>query len=177
MSYWSFSDVFEEGGVIKTPFYGGFGLVAENEIPKPAFNALAMLHHLGDTRLHSDADSALITRRKDGTLVLALWNYAPPEGTGAGYTPPGPLGPTKAFALNLKGVRADAQATIWRLDRDHGNAVRAFDAMGRPASPSREQYEKLRAAGKLGAPEVIALKDGKLALSVPTFGLAVVEVR
>src|SRR5580698_2270656 len=33
MSYWSFSDVFEEQGVIKTPFYGGFGLVAEDNIP------------------------------------------------------------------------------------------------------------------------------------------------
>ncbi|MGB2606650.1 MAG: glycosyl hydrolase family 39, partial [Candidatus Sulfotelmatobacter sp.] len=29
MSYWSFSDVFEEQGVVKTPFYGGYGLIAE----------------------------------------------------------------------------------------------------------------------------------------------------
>jgi hypothetical protein len=28
----------------------------------------------------SASDSALLTRRKDGTLVLALWNYAPPAG-------------------------------------------------------------------------------------------------
>src|SRR6266481_1075483 len=39
MSYWSFSDVFEEQGVVKTPFYGGYGLVAVDGIPKPAFNA------------------------------------------------------------------------------------------------------------------------------------------
>src|SRR5581483_556512 len=26
MSYWTFSDVFEEQGVVKTPFYGGYGL-------------------------------------------------------------------------------------------------------------------------------------------------------
>jgi beta-xylosidase len=25
MSYWTFSDVFEEQGVVKEPFYGGFG--------------------------------------------------------------------------------------------------------------------------------------------------------
>ena len=48
MSYWTFSDVFEEGGVVKTPFYGGFGIVAEHDIPKPAFNAFALLHRLGD---------------------------------------------------------------------------------------------------------------------------------
>ncbi len=40
LAYWTFSDVFEEQGVVKTPFYGGFGLLAEDSIPKPAFNAL-----------------------------------------------------------------------------------------------------------------------------------------
>ncbi len=50
-SYWTFSDVFEELGVVKTPFYGGFGVVAEDHIPKPALNAFALLHKLGDTRL------------------------------------------------------------------------------------------------------------------------------
>ena len=44
MSYWTFSDVFEEQGVVKTPFYGGYGLIAEDGIPKPAFNAFRLLH-------------------------------------------------------------------------------------------------------------------------------------
>ena len=79
MSYWTFSDVFEEQGVVKTPFYGGFGLIAADDIPKPAFAAFQLLHQLGDQRIAIDSDSALLTRRKDGTLVLAVWNYAPPN--------------------------------------------------------------------------------------------------
>ena len=51
MAYWSFSDVFEEQGVVRTPFYGGFGIVAADNIPKPALNAFAMLHQLGDRAL------------------------------------------------------------------------------------------------------------------------------
>ena len=51
MSYWTFSDVFEEQGVVKTPFYGGFGLLAEDGIPKPAFNAFKLLHRLGEQRI------------------------------------------------------------------------------------------------------------------------------
>src|SRR5271168_5034084 len=78
MSYWTFSDVFEEQGVVKKLFYGGFGLIAADDIPKPAFAAFQLLHHLGDRRIAVDSDSALLTRRKDGTLVLAVWNYAPP---------------------------------------------------------------------------------------------------
>ena len=50
MSYWTFSDVFEEQGVVKTPFYGGYGLIAAGGIPKPAFNALKLLHKLGEQR-------------------------------------------------------------------------------------------------------------------------------
>ena len=176
MSYWSFSDVFEEGGVVKTPFYGGFGLVAEHDIPKPAFNAFALLHKLGDTRLATDSDSVLVTKRKDGTLVLALWNYAPPDGTGEKYTAPGAPGASKTFSLNLKGLPAKARATVWRVDSDHGNVVKAFDAMGRPAFPSRQQIEQLRAAGKLPKAEVASVGNGRLSLSVPAHGLAVVEV-
>ena len=47
MSYWTFSDVFEEQGVVKKPFYGGYGLIAEDDLPKPAFNAFKLLHQLG----------------------------------------------------------------------------------------------------------------------------------
>jgi xylan 1,4-beta-xylosidase len=177
MSYWSFSDVFEEGGVVKTPFYGGFGLVAEDDIPKPAYNAFALLHRLGTTRIAATSDSALVTRRTDGTLVLALWNYAPPDSTGPAYRSPPPDGVPKVFSLNLGGVPAGAHATVWRLDRDHGNAIAAYDAMGRPAFPSREQVAQLRTAATLTEPDTVGVTGGNLEVSVPTHGLALVEIR
>ncbi len=46
MSYWTFSDVFEEQGVVKEPFYGGFGIIAAGGIPKPSYYAFDILHHL-----------------------------------------------------------------------------------------------------------------------------------
>lgn len=71
MSYWTFSDVFEEQGVVKQPFYGGYGLIAEDNIPKPAFNAFSLLHRLGDQRLAVSSDNILVTKRADGSLVIA----------------------------------------------------------------------------------------------------------
>ena len=56
MSYWTFSDVFEEQGVVKQPFYGGFGLIAEDGLPKPSFNAFKLLHQLGDQRIAVDSN-------------------------------------------------------------------------------------------------------------------------
>jgi xylan 1,4-beta-xylosidase len=177
MSYWSFSDVFEEGGVVRTPFYGGFGLVAEDDIPKPAFNAFALLHRLGETRLPLDSDSALITRRKDGTLVVALWNYAPPDGTGEHYTPPARPDAARDFLLELPAKRAGARATLWRLDADHGNVVRTYDAMGRPPFPSRAQIESLRKAARLSPAQSLAVQGGKLKVKIPAQGLVVIEIR
>src|SRR5271170_3590641 len=82
MSYWTFSDVFEEQGPVKQSFYGGYGLIAAGGIPKPAFDAFELLHQLGDERIASPDPNVLVTRRKDGTLVIALWNLVEPEATG-----------------------------------------------------------------------------------------------
>ena len=180
MSYWSFSDVFEEQGVVRTPFYGGFGVLAEDSIPKPAFNAFAMLHHLGDRRLQiaSKPDDVLATRNEAGGLTVALWNYAPPFGTGASYTAPSATSlPPKTIRLTLQGVARDATVELWQLDADHGNVIKVYDAMGRPATPTRKQIGELRAAGQLPPSQHKTLVDGRLTLSIPSQGLVVMTVR
>ena len=178
MAYWSFSDVFEEQGVVRTPFYGGFGLMAADNIPKPTLNIFTLLHKLGDRRIATDSDSTLATATAPGSLAIALWNYAPPTGTGAKYTmPTGPAGPAKTFDLDLKNVAPNATAEVWRVDDDHGNVLKAFDAMGRPpGSLTQAQIATLRAAGAMAPPEHIHLDHGKLHLTVPAHGLAMVLI-
>jgi xylan 1,4-beta-xylosidase len=177
MSYWAFSDVFEEQGVIRSPFYGGFGVMAIDGIPKPAFNAFSILHKLGDRRIPITSDSVLATATGNN-ISLALWNYAPPTGEGASYIKPsGPAGPGKTFNVELKNVPANATVTVWRVDDDHSNVLKAFDAMGRPpADLTQDQIAKLRTAGALSPPEHLRLTHGKLKLSVPAHGLAVVTL-
>ncbi|HEV7122535.1 MAG TPA: glycosyl hydrolase family 39 [Rhodanobacter sp.] len=177
MSYWSFSDVFEEQGIVRNPFYGGFGLIAADRIQKPAFNAFALLHKLGDRQLKIASDSALATRRDDGTVVLALWNYALPVGKTASYTPGKPAGAPKHFSVDVRNLSGGAHATVWRVDETHGNAVALFDKMGRPDSPSREQLVQLREAGQLAAPEQLDVNNGKFEIDIPPQGLVVVELR
>ncbi|HEV2133418.1 MAG TPA: glycosyl hydrolase family 39 [Terracidiphilus sp.] len=166
MSYWSFSDVFEEQGVVKTPFYGGFGLIAEDDIPKPAYDAFMLLHTLGDQRLPAPANEAIVTRRADGTLVIAAWNLLEP----------GESGSDKTMAFNLHGVSQDAYAEVRRVDAAHGDTLDAWKQMGSPSFPTREQIAALRHASEIGPPEDVQLKDGKLTLVLPPMGLAVIEV-
>jgi xylan 1,4-beta-xylosidase len=177
MSYWTFSDVFEEQGVVKTPFYGGFGLMAEDEIPKPSLNAFAMLHLLGNTRIPVNSDSAIVTRRDDGSIVVALWNYAAPYGEGPVYTPPpANLPPSKRFLLKFDGEPPSSTAEIWRLDADHGNVIKTYDQMGRPAFPTPAQITQLRSAGQPAPPEKATLEHGVLKISIPAQGLVLVRI-
>ena len=166
MSYWTFSDVFEEQGVIKTPFYGGYGLMAMRGIPKPAFNAFALLHELGDERIAEAEDDVLVTRRNDGSLAIAVWNLVEPAATS----------PDKTFTLDLKNAPG-ARATIRRVDAAHGDTLATWQKMGSPRSLSQVQIAALRDASKIGEPEVRALEGNQLTLTVPAKGLAVIEIR
>ena len=166
MSYWTFSDVFEEQGVVKTPFYGGFGLIAAGNIPKPALNAFKLLHKLGDQRIELNSDSALLTRRKDGSLVLAVWNYAPPEQRGASQT----------MTLRFKGVKPRL-SHIFVVDPDHGDVHKAYEKMGSPRYPTQSQIEELKKAAELPAPEAREVKNGELTLTLASYGLAVIELK
>jgi xylan 1,4-beta-xylosidase len=167
MSYWSFSDVFEEQGVKQTPFYGGFGIVAEDGIPKPAYDAFQLLHGLGTTRLPAPQDEALVTRRADGTLVLAAWNLVDP----------GQAGATKTVTFDLTGVPDGAWAEVQRVDATHGDTLAAWKQMGSPKDPTPAQVAALRKASEIGSPQGIEVRNHQLTLTIPPMGLAVIEVR
>jgi xylan 1,4-beta-xylosidase len=167
MSYWAFSDVFEEQGVIKMPFYGGYGLIAEDDIPKPAYNAFALLHKLGGQRIALDSESALLTRRDDGTIVLAVWNYAPPGAE---------TGTSQTITLRFQNVRGQ-HALISRVDHEHGDVRPAYEKMGSPRYPTQSQIKDLRTAAELPTPETRKLKNGELTITIPAQGLALIELK
>jgi xylan 1,4-beta-xylosidase len=166
MSYWTFSDVFEEQGVVKTPFYGGYGMIAAGGIPKPSFNAFKLLHTLGEQRIALDSESALLTKRGDGTLILAAWNYAAPGETGA----------PKTITLQFKNAKPK-RALVSLLDGNHGDVRPAYEKMGSPRYPTEREIEQLRKAAELPEPQTRKLKNNELKLILPANGLALIELK
>jgi xylan 1,4-beta-xylosidase len=159
MSYWCFSDVFEEQGVVKKPFYGGYGLVAAGHIPKAAFNAFQLLHELGDERLELASENALATRRRDGSIALALWNYAEP----------GENAPDRTFHIEAPGAKT---MRVREVSPNSGSALEKWRAMGAPAFPSREQQRTLRDAARMAPAH--AVRNG--AITLRPQALALVEI-
>jgi xylan 1,4-beta-xylosidase len=169
MSWWTFDDVFEEGGVTREPFDDGFGLIAAGRIKKPSFYDFAVLHELGEERLANPADNLLVTRRKDGALVVAAWNLVDMDQLAHGA----PL----ILRLKFKGVAPGAKAAIQRVDETHGNPMPAYRAMGNPRYPTQAQIEHLNKTSSLPAPELRKLEKGELELTLPVNGLAMIEIQ
>ena len=167
MSYWTFSDVFEEQGVVKKPFYGGFGLLAEDGIPKPAFNDFALLHKLGDTRLEAASDSVLVTRQKSGEVVLAVWGWIlPPEERGGSDT----------VHLHFKGLTGKHTARVTIVDDAHGSPLAEYEKIGSPQFPTEQQVNKLKEAAALPAGKTMSFAGDTLTLKLGPHALALVEI-
>ncbi|MGA7414686.1 MAG: glycosyl hydrolase family 39 [Bryobacteraceae bacterium] len=166
LSFWMFSDVFEEGGPIPRPFEGHFGLRAKGGINKPSFYAFALLHKLGDRRLASAAPNILVTRRTDGSLVLAVWNLVDP----------GKSGSAKNVRLTFDHVPANSRAMMSAVDDDHGNVLAAYRALGSPEYPTPEQVRKMNAATALPPPTQLRLDGNHLDIKLQVNALALIEL-
>jgi xylan 1,4-beta-xylosidase len=166
MSFWTFSDVFQEGGPIAKPFEGNFGLRAKGGIDKPSFYGFALLHRLGDERLAASSRDVIATKANDGSLRVAAWNLVDP----------GKTGPTRTIDLEFRGVPADARVTIATVDKDHGNVLPKYRAMGSPLDPTPKQVEELNQETALPAPTETHLSGGHLRLTLTPDALDLVKV-
>jgi xylan 1,4-beta-xylosidase len=77
MSYWVFSDIFEENGPRMTPFHGGFGLLNYQAIKKPAYYAFQYAAGLGSTELVNVDAASWVTKDADGGVQALFWDFTP----------------------------------------------------------------------------------------------------
>jgi xylan 1,4-beta-xylosidase len=167
MSFWTFSDVFEEGGPISKPFIGMFGLRAEGGINKPSYYAYGLLHQLGTERLSAKSNNVLVTHKQNGELTIAAWNLVDPGQTSG----------TKTIELAFHHMPADAHVSIQRVDDDHGNVLKAYKAMGSPLAPTPAQVEQLNRTTALPLPEETQLQAGKLKLTLMPNSLVLIKTQ
>jgi xylan 1,4-beta-xylosidase len=166
MSFWTFSDVFEEGGPIAQPFDGEFGLRAKGGINKPSYYGFGLLHQLGDERIANESKNVIVTKDAHGNLIVAAWNLVDPDQKGS----------TQTMQLAFRGVAENAPVSMQRVDDDHGNVLKAYAAMGKPLDPMPEQVQQLNRETAPGPPETTALKNGMLELKLEPDALLLVTV-
>ncbi|HEY4356436.1 MAG TPA: hypothetical protein VGN16_11860 [Acidobacteriaceae bacterium] len=170
LSYWVFTDVFEEGGSPGSIFYGGFGLINGQEIVKPAFHAYRFLNGLGDETL-SASEGAMVTRdSKTGHVAALFYNYPiaaalPVTGSQAAADAIVNTGGPRHISLRLTHLPPQAHFLLETLDKEHANATRSWELMGCPEPPTREQTLTLKKlAWDTGKAHLTAAKDGTLTI-------------
>jgi xylan 1,4-beta-xylosidase len=166
MSFWTFSDVFQEDGPIPRPFEGHFGLRAKGGINKPSYYGFALLHRLGDERLPAASKNVIATKTSNGDVVVAAWNLVDPGDTGS----------TRTIDLVFRGLPTDARVSIATVDQDHGNVLPKYRAMGSPADPTPAQAKQLNEETALEPPKVEHLGGGRLKLTLAPDELVLVTV-
>ena len=157
MSYWTFTDIFEEAGPRVTPFHGGFGLLNYQDLPKPAFFAYQFLHRLGDVELGCADPAALVCRDAAGGVQALFWDFT--------ITHPGPSvidqeyyqadHPARAkdpVELRLAHVAAGTYRLLaYKVGYRANDVQSAWRDLGSPAQLTRAQVGILRQASS-GAP-------------------------
>jgi xylan 1,4-beta-xylosidase len=183
IAYWTFTDVFEEGGAGIGAFHGGFGLVNEHGIHKPTFHALAMLARLGDRLLMSTPHGVLTQDSATGALAAVLFNYPDdmgtrPLGSETSYPATRPLavqGPNRRIRHIVDGLAPGARFRVEMLDWDHGNVAEAWYRMGSPINLTPAQDATLRrVADELQVDLLTASATGRLDidLDLPPWAVA-----
>ncbi|MFJ4413366.1 beta-xylosidase [Streptomyces sp. NPDC088925] len=175
LSYWTFTDVFEEGGAGDELFHGGFGMITLPGIPKPTFHAYRMLHRLGDELLGRGEDHVLTREAASGRLTALAYHYPveEPRSVPASFDSRDLAEATEAkgtprtLAIELEGVAPGAPFQVEILDSAHGNAIGAWRALGSPEAPTREQLAHIdRLARATDVRTVRAGADGVLRYEV-----------
>jgi len=185
LAYWTFTDVFEEERKMDSVFHGGFGLINYQEIVKPAFHGYRFLNRLGDEKLASTT-GGMVTRHKNSGMVTAIaYNY-PPEITAALPKTPDvdemdklmATGSPRKLTLTLTGLPPGAVFSVEVLDLEHGNPVAAWEKMGRPEPPNREETALLKEAAWATAKSTLKVDaDGNLKIDrmLPAWALILVD--
>jgi xylan 1,4-beta-xylosidase len=146
MSYWTFTDIFEENGPVPSPFHGGFGLLNFQGLRKPAFYAYQFLNRLGDVEVASSDSDSWACRDARGFQLL-FWNYTPPVTKESDQQffkrdqPAKDLGPVRVL---VKGLPPGAyQMNIYRVGYRVNDVYTAYLKLGSPANLSRSQVRAL----------------------------------
>ncbi|HXG81291.1 MAG TPA: beta-xylosidase, partial [Sphingomicrobium sp.] len=147
MSYWTYSDLFEEPGPPSTPFHGGFGLMNREGIRKASWFAYKYLNLLRGREVPLEDRQALaaVDGRRAGLL---LWNWVLPEQKTSNrpfFTKPLPATASTPAQVQFTNLRPGTyRLTVRRTGYKANDAHSRYLEMGSPKELSPAQLEELQ---------------------------------
>ena len=147
MSYWTYTDLFEEPGPPTAPFEGGFGLLNPQGIRKPAFFAYKYLHALDGNSLPTNDPQAMLST-KNGSVTAVIWDFEQPDqkiSNRSFYTKVFPSHPAAPVHLRLTHLATNASyhLEVHRTGFHSNDAYTAYIELGSPKELTEAQIAHL----------------------------------
>lgn len=147
MSYWTYTDLFEEAGPPPSSFQGGFGLVNREGIRKSAFFAYKYLNELGPEVLRNSDPQSWLTRGDRGFSGL-IWSYTPPHqtvGDRSYFRRLHPATPLPAVRLEVSHLQPGTyRLSVFRTGYRANDAYSQYIAWGLPTNLTPGQIAQLQ---------------------------------
>ena len=167
MSYWTFTDIFEEPGPRWEAFHGGFGLMNYQDIKKPAYYAYQFLNRLGPTELKSSDPSSWICADNDGGVQALVWDFTNtfPKSNMINqvfYKRDLPAQPKNKITLNLANLaKGKYTLELYKVGYRVNDAYATYRDFGAPNQFTKAQVAEIKSKNS-GAPlETSTVKVGR----------------
>jgi xylan 1,4-beta-xylosidase len=167
MSYWVFTDIFEESAPRFEPFHGGFGLLTIQGINKPAFYAYQFLNRLGNIELDNSDSTSWACKDSKGNIQILAWDFT--------YTLPDSINnqvyyirdlPSKSkgkLKVNISNVpNGKYSLEVYKIGYRCNDAYTSYYDLGRPTQLTKVQVEQIKKQND-GSPfskEIVTVKAG-----------------
>ena len=168
MSYWVFTDIFEESAPRFTPFHGGFGLLNTQGINKPAFYAYQFLNKLGNTELVNTDSTSWTCKDSKGNIQVLAWDFTnthPGDSVNnqVYYVRDLPSKSKGKLKINIDNVPQGTYALeVYKVGYRSNDAYSSYLSIGKPSQLTKIQVEQLKKQND-GTPilkEIISVKTG-----------------
>ena len=196
LSYWTFSDIFEEQGQVASEFSQAFGARSIHGVAKPVYRGMQLLRMLFATRAPAissggEDENIDVVVTTEGTSVatlivnhpgarpddlrdgsLARENEAQVRGAGG-------VDNSTTVTLSFNGKPPTGGVQIRRVDEANSNALPLYHANGAPQYPNATFLKALHAASEVAVgiltPAVVNSSSWSLSIDMPRFAVAVVS--
>jgi xylan 1,4-beta-xylosidase len=168
MSYWVFTDIFEESAPRFTPFHGGFGMLNIQGINKPVFYAYQFLNKLGKTELINEDKMSWTCKDEKGNIQVLAYDFT--------HTHPGDSVNNQVYYIRdlpskdkgkLKIIIEDVpegnySLEVYKVGYRCNDAYTSYYDLGRPNQLTKLQVEQIKKINN-GSPvsaEIVKINAG-----------------
>ncbi len=150
MSYWVFTDIFEEAGPRFTPFHGGFGMLNTQGINKPAFYAYQFLNRLGDIELANTDKMSWASKDLKGNIQILAYDFTnthPGDSVNnqVYYIRDLPSRDKGKLKIDLAGVpEGNYSLEIYKVGYRCNDAYATYYDLGRPNQLTKQQVGQIK---------------------------------